>query len=357
MIPRSLLRRLLRLRRSPRRVYLLCAAAVCAAGLAALVIPHTLFLGFFFLPPILVAVRFCGRRAGVLLCFLAAAFWILDAWIEAGPSMPSATLSLHLLERTSLFLFITYLIDALLAGAKRSGVLLARERRSSKSKSDMLSLVSHELNNSMTMVSLAVHQLEAGGLSDAHRRKICAIIERNVSRMSSVAKNFLCEARVESGKLYMRPAPERLDRIVDEVVDALRPLADAKEIAVICSVVPPDVRAMVDRDALGVALTNLVGNAIKYTPKGGRVGVVARLGEGSPRPLIVCVEDNGIGIAPKDQDRVVAGFERAEASHKSASGFGLGLKIAHDIVKAHGGSLTIDSAPGKGARFTFELRT
>jgi signal transduction histidine kinase len=355
MIPHALLRRFLRLRRSPRVVCLLCAAAIGVAGLASLVIPHTLFLGFFFLPPILVAVRFCGRRAGVLLCLLAAAFWLLDAWIEARPSIPSAALHLHLLERAALFLFITYLVDALLAGARRSGILLARERRGSRSKSEMLSLVSHELNNSMTMVALAVHQLEAGGESAADRKKICGIVERNVSRMSSVAKNFLCEARAASGHWEMRPAPERLERIAADIVESMRPLADAKGIAVSWSVVPSDLKASVDRDALGVALTNLVGNAIKYTPNRGRVVVDVRLRRDPPRRVNVCVEDNGIGIAAEDQARVVAAFERTEPGKRTAAGFGLGLKIAHDIIKAHGSSLVIDSAPGKGSRFSFEL--
>ncbi|HEX4047712.1 MAG TPA: HAMP domain-containing sensor histidine kinase [Elusimicrobiota bacterium] len=353
---RAFLRPVLRLRRSPPLILLLCAAAIVAAGLADLVIPNQVYFGSLFLAPILIAVRFCGRRVGVLLCLAAAAFWVLDAEFNAPAGLSMTMVHWLLIERLALFLFVTLFIDALFAGAKRSGRLLAHERRALRTKSEMLSLVSHELNNSMTMIGFAVRQLEIQGGAGGGREQVCGIVKRNVCRMRTVAQNFLSEARLAAGPLKLRTSPERLDAIVAGVIDALRPLADEKGISLSWRVVPRELEADVDRDVLDVALTNLVGNAIKYTPDRGRVAVDVRLRAGPPRRASVCVEDNGIGIAAEDQARVASAFERAEPGKRTAPGFGLGLKIAHDIVRAHGGTLALESRPGKGSKFSFLLR-
>jgi two-component system sensor histidine kinase VicK len=307
-----------------------------------------------FLPPVLVAVRFCGRRAGLLLCLLAAAFWFLDSafTFRAGRGGPPNWM---LLERSAIFVFITVLVDALLAGAKRSGKLLANERRTSRSKSEMLTMVSHEINNSLAMIGLAVNELEIRAMNVENRDEICGIVKRNVSRMGVVARNFLSEARMAAGHLELSQAAVSLDRVVADVVGALKPLSDQKEIDVSVNVAP-GLTATADRDALEVALTNLVGNAIKYTPERGRVSIEILLREGPPREATVSVADNGIGISPEDRARILAAFVRADEGKRRASGFGLGLKIAADIVKAHGGALAVESEPGKGSRFSFVLR-
>lgn len=352
MILRAILRRALRLRRSPPRVLVLCAAAVCAMGVVDLTTAFGAILGVFYLPPILIALGSCGRRAGVLLCLLSAAFWFWDASRLHG--RPGASYS-QMSERLVLFLGVIVLVDVMLARSKRSGQLLARERRTSKHKSEMLALVSHELNNSMTMIGMAVRELETGGRRPADREEVYGILKRNVSRMGILARNFLSEARLASGHMKLGAATERLAEIVAGSVEPLRLLAEDKRIDLSWSVEPPDLEASVDRVAMGVALTNLVGNAIKYTPDRGRVAVAVRLSEGPPREARVSVEDNGIGIAPEDRARVLAAFERTETGQRKAAGFGLGLKIAYDIVKAHGGSLSIESEPGKGSTFSFSL--
>lgn len=357
MIPRAILRLAVRLRRSPPRIFALCTACVCVIGIVDLATPFEFILSVLYLPPILIAVGSCGRRAGVLLSLLATAFWMWDGLsIHVPAGMPPWLILWQVCERLTLYLVLIFLIDAMLARAKRGGRLLAQERRGSKTKSDALSLVSHELNNSMTMIGLAVRELEEGGKHAASREEIFGIVKRNVSRMGILAQNFLSEARLASGQSKLTLAPEPLEEIVAGVVASVRPLSDDKGIAVSWSVVPSDLRASVDRVALGVALTNLVGNAIKYTPEGGRVSVDVRLREGPPRRASVCVEDNGIGISAEDQARVLSAFERTESGRRTASGYGLGLKLAHDIIKAHGGALAIDSRPGKGSKFSFLLQ-
>jgi signal transduction histidine kinase len=350
-IPRSVLR----LRRHPKRIFGLCAAAVLVLGLLDLVSPLGLIPSVLFLAPILIAMRFNGRRAAELLCFCSAAFWLLRARFHANPGVPLWLLHWQVLERLVFFVVVVVISDVLLADAKRSGRMLTRERRSSKTKSEMLSLVSHEINNSMTMIGLAIKHLEAGGEGGVSREDACSVIERNVSRMRIAAQNFLSEARMASGPLKLEMTLERLEDVVADVVLCLRPLSDAKKISASWSVVPGDLRVPVDRVAFAVALTNLVGNAIKYTPDLGRVVVDVRLSEGPPRRAVVGVSDTGIGIAPEDQARVLAGFQRTEAGARKASGFGLGLKIAYEIISAHRGELTIVSSPGKGSLFSFSI--
>jgi signal transduction histidine kinase len=207
----------------------------------------------------------------------------------------------------------------------------------------------------MMMIGLAVRELEGGGKHAASREEVYGIVKRNVSRMGILAQNFLSEARLAAGQSKLTLAPEPLEEIVAGVVASVRPLADDKDISVAWSVVPSDLRASVDRVALGVALTNLVNNALKYTPERGRVAVDVRLREGPPRAASVCVEDTGIGISADDQKRVFSAFERTETGRRTASGYGLGLKLAYDIIKAHGSVLEIESQPGKGSKFSFLL--
>ena len=110
---------------------------------------------------------------------------------------------------------------------------------------------------------------------------------------------------------------------------------------------------MGDPRALAIALSNLIGNAVKYTPKGGkiRVGVSLR----TPGRATVYVVDNGIGISPADQKKVLEGY-RTEEARKVAEGTGTGLSVlVKGIVEAHGGSLALQSKPGKGSRFSFDL--
>lgn len=108
-----------------------------------------------------------------------------------------------------------------------------------------------------------------------------------------------------------------------------------------------------DPEAIALAVTNLLGNAVKYTPAGGRV--TARIEARGGGAVEFSVVDTGIGIGPEDLPAVTSGFYRAEAGKKAAGGYGIGLKVTRELLEAHGAALQAESSPGKGSRFYFAL--
>ncbi|MDA8131832.1 MAG: ATP-binding protein, partial [Elusimicrobia bacterium] len=109
----------------------------------------------------------------------------------------------------------------------------------------------------------------------------------------------------------------------------------------------------VDGEAMALVISNLIGNAVKYTGSGGRIDVrIAREPGGT---VSFSVEDSGIGIAPENIEKITSGFFRTEEGKAQADGFGLGLRIANDLLALHGGRMRIESEKGKGSRFSFEL--
>ena len=140
--------------------------------------------------------------------------------------------------------------------------------------------------------------------------------------------------------------------LVEQVLSELAPLAERKHITL-----ERDLRVSVepnlDGDRIGQVLVNLVGNAIKFTPEGGRVGVRAFV-EGAT--LVTEVWDTGVGIAAADRPRLFERFQQLDMSNtRVAGGTGLGLSITKELVVAHGGTIVVDSAPGRGSTFRFVL--
>ena len=135
-------------------------------------------------------------------------------------------------------------------------------------------------------------------------------------------------------------------------------MAEAKEIRLSLEPGPADKApepVSADSEALSLIMSNLVTNAIKYTPQGGSVRVsITSAGRAGARERL-CVEDTGIGISLPDQQRILSGFYRTEAGRQAAKGFGVGLMLVKLLLEKHGSSLEIDSAPGRGSRFSFEL--
>jgi signal transduction histidine kinase len=152
------------------------------------------------------------------------------------------------------------------------------------------------------------------------------------------------------------PSLEQPDALVRDAVDAARPLAAAKRIA-LAALVPPDLPPVVaDRERILQVFSNLLGNAVKFTAEGGRVEVRAtrRDGEGGGGVVEFTVSDTGPGIAPEDLPHVFERFWRAKKVART--GTGLGLAITKAIVEAHGGQVRAESEPGRGSRFSFTLR-
>jgi signal transduction histidine kinase len=219
-------------------------------------------------------------------------------------------------------------------------------RAQARTKDDIIAMVAHDLKGPLTALRLDMHRLrdETADESSVRRRfdRGC----RNVDAMTRIVDNLLDSARIESGTLRLDVAEHAFGPIVTQAVELLQPLADQKGIRLAPSVGHAGTIPC-DRDRMLQVLSNLVGNAIKFTPAGGRVDVDVT---DSTDAIVVCVRDTGPGIAP---DELPYLFQKYWQGNRQAhpSGIGLGLAIAKEIVVAHEGRIWVDSQPGEGSRF------
>jgi signal transduction histidine kinase len=217
-----------------------------------------------------------------------------------------------------------------------------RLRELDRLKDDFVSLVSHELRTPLTSIrgyiELLLEDLEP---SETSRRRYLEVVDRNSLRLLELVSDLLFLAQVEAGKLAIEREPVDLGLVVEECVEASAPAADAKGIALTAHVgrVPK-----LDGDSARLAqmLDNLVSNALKFTPKGGRVDV--RLSAAGSSALLE-VEDTGVGIPEGEQGRLFERFFRSSTATENAiPGTGLGLTITKAIVERHGGSIEVESS-------------
>lgn len=223
-------------------------------------------------------------------------------------------------------------------------------RELDRMKDDFVALVSHELRTPLTSI-LGYLELvldgEAGEVSDEQARFL-AIIERNAQRLLRLVGDLLFVAQIEAGKLTLEREPCDLPQLAADCIEAARPRAAEKRIELALDV---ETQAQLegDRTRLAQLLDNLVSNAIKFTPEGGRVRV--RL-TGCERRVLVDVSDTGMGISPEEQEHLFERFFRApEAERRAIQGTGLGLTITRAIAEAHGGTIEVESEPGSGTTF------
>jgi signal transduction histidine kinase len=229
-----------------------------------------------------------------------------------------------------------------------------REIHLSRLKSDFVANVSHELKTPLALIRLFAETLELGRVqSEDKARQYYRLINKESQRLTQLINNILDFSRIEAGRKEYRFAPTDVGRIVNEVVDAYRFQIEQNgfDLEVRVDEDLPEVSA--DKEALGQALLNLVNNAIKYTRDGKYLRLeVTRRGD----EVRVAVTDRGIGIAKAEHRKIFEKFYRAEDSlvHET-KGSGLGLPLVRHIMEAHGGSVEVESTPGKGSTFTLVL--
>jgi signal transduction histidine kinase len=242
-------------------------------------------------------------------------------------------------------------------------------------KSDFVSNVSHELRTPLTAIRMAVDNLldgVSGELSETLQRYLTRVKE-NTDRLVRLIGDLLDLSRIEAGRVELHPVPVPLDEVFRELLDALRPMAAAKGLSLEVAPGEGPLWALVDRDKLHQVLTNLVGNALKFTPEGGRVLLAARPAPLPPgaldapgqaagtsplqgRQVEVRVEDTGEGIPPEECESIFEKFHQLHRrGHGKTQGTGLGLAIAKSLIELHGGRIWVESQVGHGSRFCFTL--
>ena len=212
--------------------------------------------------------------------------------------------------------------------------------------------ISHELRTPLTLILSPLEQM----LTEPAPRPEVAPMHRNARRLLHLITQLLDIARLEAGSMTLVAAPTNLARAVRSTVEAFGPLAQAREVALEMSEVeapPAGASLYADADKLEQILYNLLSNALKFTPPGGRVGVGVSYANGH---ATVTMRDTGIGIAPEELPRVFERFHQADAGRaRQRGGSGVGLALVRELAALHGGTATARSTVGEGSTFAVSL--
>lgn len=226
----------------------------------------------------------------------------------------------------------------------------------SKRKSDFISAVSHELRTPLTSIkgyASIIASGKLGQLPEAAKQRIIKINTHSDS-LTALINNLLDISRIESGRVEMKLEPVKIKHMADGLADMLAPPMKDKEIEFVVAVpenLPP---GKADKIQLERVFINLIGNAIKFTPKGGRITIEAKMLNNEM--LQISVSDTGYGIAEKDIAKIFEEFYRVDNEvNQNVKGTGLGLSLVKYIVEAHKGKLSVTSQLTKGSTFTFTL--
>jgi two-component system phosphate regulon sensor histidine kinase PhoR len=219
-------------------------------------------------------------------------------------------------------------------------------------KDHLMSIVTHELRTPLTSITGYAELLEESVQGETEH-KCVEVILRQSRRLADIINEFLDLSRIESGRTRLAVEPTSVYHLAERVVRDLAPVAADKDIQVALEAPTALPEISADADKISQVLTNLVGNAIKYSPEGASVTVSFRAEAGC---VVVVVADTGYGISEGEIDRVFDKFYRARQPRGvNITGTGLGLPLVKAIVEAHGGRVAVASTEGEGSTFTVTL--
>jgi two-component system phosphate regulon sensor histidine kinase PhoR len=241
-------------------------------------------------------------------------------------------------------------------------------RRVEQVRKDFVANVSHEMRTPLTAIKGYIEALEDGAFDDREQRdRFLETIRKQTDRLNLIITDLLLLAKIESGQVPIKQEPVALAGLIDRSIGLLKRLIDQKQHRVLVKIpatLPP---LLGDEERLGQVFSNLLDNAIKYTPEQGTITIRAELSKaevgvggappaGPPPTMVeVIVEDTGMGIPPQDLPRIFERFYRVDkARSRELGGTGLGLSIVKHLVEGHGGTVWAESQ-GKGSRFVIRL--
>ena len=240
---------------------------------------------------------------------------------------------------------------------------ITKQKQLDEMKSKFVSNVSHELRTPLLAIEESLGLLLGGVVGEvgAEQGKFLSIAQRNITRLSRLINDLLDVAKIEAGKMDIKPVDFDLNDLVHHVAETVRSLAEGQGVTIKEEFPEGGLQVEADPDRVTLVVTNLMGNAIKFTPEGGTVTLAVDPTRMDPdislKPCIaISVKDTGAGISPEDQSRIFQKFEQGSApAPKHMSSTGLGLTIAKEIVDLHRGKIWVESTEGEGSRFTFAL--
>jgi signal transduction histidine kinase/CheY-like chemotaxis protein len=223
-------------------------------------------------------------------------------------------------------------------------------------KSDFLSTVSHELRTPIAImregVSLCMDE-RVGGLN-ARQRKLLTDTLNNIDRLNRLVTDLLDLSRIEAGKIKLRKSIFDLRQAAQNVLNAYATQADGKGVHLALQTLASEIPVYADADKVVQVLDNLMSNALRYTPEGGRIKIILIDREDC---VECCVSDTGVGIDEASASKLFSKFEQiGRVDGPGYKGTGLGLSISKGLVEKHGGRIWVESQPGKGSKFSFTLK-
>lgn len=239
---------------------------------------------------------------------------------------------------------------------------VTKQKELEELKSKFVSNVSHELRTPLAAIKESVNLFldKMLGPVSSEQEQVLIIAKRNIARLARLIDNVLDLSKLEAGKLELKISSFKLDEYVNQNVKSFDAWANSKGIKLKIELPPEPVELEADQDRMSQVLTNLVGNAFKFTPNGGEIAVEAKLvplSQSDSTPSIeIGVKDTGPGIPPKEQEKIFEKFGQGSARPvDKISGTGLGLTISKEIVELHHGRIGVESDEGKGARFFYVI--
>ncbi|MFL5733701.1 MAG: ATP-binding protein [Chloroflexia bacterium] len=232
---------------------------------------------------------------------------------------------------------------------------VTKERAADRAKSEFVSMVSHELRTPLTSIKGYVDLIldgDAGEISE-DQQDFLGIVKNNTDRLVDLINDLLDVSRIEQGRIDLNREPVDIGGSIQSVATSMKPLLEEKNQQLTLDVPPELPPVLADPARVTQILSNLLSNAYKYTPSGGHITIAAYA---EPGRVCVSVQDTGIGLTKEEQGKLFTRFFRARNSTtQEVGGTGLGLTITKSLVKLHGGEMTVASAPGAGATFSFTL--
>jgi two-component system phosphate regulon sensor histidine kinase PhoR len=229
-------------------------------------------------------------------------------------------------------------------------------KRLEKVRRDFVANVSHELRTPVTVIKGYAETLLSGALTTDPERAIGFLekIHRHAERLASLVGDLLILSELEAGEKPLQPEQVAIEEAVAHACTLLEEKARNKKIYIDRRGIEGAPPVLADRGKLEQVMVNLLDNALKYTPENGSITISAHEADGM---VVIAVTDTGIGIPPNDLPRIFERFYRVDAARsREQGGTGLGLAIVKHIIQQHGGSVAVESTPGKGSMFTVSLR-
>jgi len=217
---------------------------------------------------------------------------------------------------------------------------------------ELIGNISHEFRTPLAGIKAMVETLTGGAMDDKVAAKdFLTRIDSEVDQLTQLVEELTELSRIETGKAELKKEPIDLNKLVEEVIAQLSPQAERQQLSISREFATNLPSVLADKDRVRQVVTNLVHNAIKFTPGGGRITITSRAPEGS---VVVHIADTGIGIPEEDLPRVFERFYKGDKA-RAGGGTGMGLAIAKHVIQAHGGTVWVQSEEGKGSTFAFSL--